>query len=216
MNPRFGHINILCFGDSNTWGFDADNQRRFPSYVRWPSVLQKFLLPAGTVHEFGICDMTFATDDSNYLGRNGLSNIIPAICANSPLDYIIVHLGPNECKSYHGNSLATIENHIEEFLVVASEYKDLNTDAAQVIVVGPPDYLKSVYQHYPEEFNSGSFDKLLCVAEIEKKVCLEYAIPFIDTRKWRIDFCADGLHYSQTGHETFAGLLFQELRKIIY
>jgi lysophospholipase L1-like esterase len=37
-------INILCFGDSNTWGFipgsDAD---RYTADVRWPGVMQSAL-----------------------------------------------------------------------------------------------------------------------------------------------------------------------------
>lgn len=32
--------NILCYGDSNTWGFiPASNEERYPVNVRWPGVL---------------------------------------------------------------------------------------------------------------------------------------------------------------------------------
>ena len=30
---------ILCFGDSNTWGYDPAAASRFPYEKRWPSVL---------------------------------------------------------------------------------------------------------------------------------------------------------------------------------
>ncbi len=35
--------NILCYGDSNTWGYDPVNACRYGRDVRWPGVLQKEL-----------------------------------------------------------------------------------------------------------------------------------------------------------------------------
>lgn len=32
--------NILCFGDSNTWGFNAETKERFAADVRWTGVLK--------------------------------------------------------------------------------------------------------------------------------------------------------------------------------
>ena len=34
---------ILCFGDSNTWGYSPQDGSRFPIDVRWTGVLQKTL-----------------------------------------------------------------------------------------------------------------------------------------------------------------------------
>ena len=34
---------ILCYGDSNTWGYDASTGGRFPPETRWPKVLQREL-----------------------------------------------------------------------------------------------------------------------------------------------------------------------------
>ena len=34
-------VNILCFGDSNTWGYDPATQTRFPNNIRWTGVLQR-------------------------------------------------------------------------------------------------------------------------------------------------------------------------------
>jgi lysophospholipase L1-like esterase len=30
---------ILCYGDSNTWGYEPATGNRFPEDVRWPGVL---------------------------------------------------------------------------------------------------------------------------------------------------------------------------------
>ena len=34
---------ILCFGDSNTWGYNAEDESRFEKGVRWTSLLQEAL-----------------------------------------------------------------------------------------------------------------------------------------------------------------------------
>ena len=38
-------MNILCFGDSNTWGYKPDKTGRFNENIRWTALLQKKLGP---------------------------------------------------------------------------------------------------------------------------------------------------------------------------
>jgi len=44
---------ILCFGDSNTWGYVAGTGSRFPRATRWPGVLARELGGDVTVIEEG-------------------------------------------------------------------------------------------------------------------------------------------------------------------
>ena len=44
---------ILCYGDSNTWGYNAETGDRFPEDVRWTGVLQGLLGPAVRILEEG-------------------------------------------------------------------------------------------------------------------------------------------------------------------
>lgn len=37
-------MNILCFGDSNTYGYKPDGTGRFDTNTRWTSLLQKKLV----------------------------------------------------------------------------------------------------------------------------------------------------------------------------
>jgi len=34
---------IVCFGDSNTWGYDPETGERFDENTRWTALLQKML-----------------------------------------------------------------------------------------------------------------------------------------------------------------------------
>ena len=52
--------NILCYGDSNTWGYDAETALRFPPEVRWTGRLQALLGPEYRVLESGLNGRTTA------------------------------------------------------------------------------------------------------------------------------------------------------------
>ena len=45
---------ILCYGDSNTWGFIPGSGKRYPSDVRWTGVMSKALGEEYEVIEAGL------------------------------------------------------------------------------------------------------------------------------------------------------------------
>jgi len=48
---------ILCYGDSNTYGYNPVNGLRYPKDVRWTGVLQKLLGEQYAVIEEGCKDL---------------------------------------------------------------------------------------------------------------------------------------------------------------
>ena len=196
-------MNILCFGDSNTWGFDADNLCRFPKDVRWTGKLQEYLGDEYLVSEFGICDMTFGTDDPVYYSCNGLKNIIPAIRANSPVDYVVISLGINDCKKYLFNSIETIVEDAGRLFYRIQKYHDLNTDFPKVIVCAQFVPLEKFIQSYPEEFDNNSVRKIYQLNGCLKRLCEQIGILYCDL-PYSVEFGADGGHYSAEGHKSFA------------
>ena len=72
---------ILCFGDSNTWGFDpafitAPFPRRHPLDVRWTGLLAKELGADFRVIEEGQNGRTTVHDDPLNTARNGLDYLL--------------------------------------------------------------------------------------------------------------------------------------------
>ena len=89
--------NILCFGDSNTWGSVPGILTRHPKHVRWTGVLQDELGPDYNIIENGIPGRTTAYDDPANQCRNGLSGLGYSLYRAKPLDLVIVMLGTNDC-----------------------------------------------------------------------------------------------------------------------
>ena len=63
-------IEILCFGDSNTYGFTPDWKHRYGRDIRYPGVLQTLLGDGYYVAEDGLVGRTAAFPDSNRDGRS--------------------------------------------------------------------------------------------------------------------------------------------------
>ena len=49
---------ILCYGDSNTWGYIPLTEKRYPPEVRWTGRLQRLLGPDYQVLEDGLSGRT--------------------------------------------------------------------------------------------------------------------------------------------------------------
>ena len=68
---------IVCFGDSNTWGYDAESNERFNEDVRWPSLLAQRLGNEFQVVEEGLPGRTSVVDDPLFEGLNAYRYIHP-------------------------------------------------------------------------------------------------------------------------------------------
>ena len=72
---------ILCFGDSNTWGYDpaatvhSPVPARHPAGVRWTGVMARLLGPEYEVTGAGQTGRTTVFEDPHQPGRSGRSAI---------------------------------------------------------------------------------------------------------------------------------------------
>jgi len=89
---------ILCYGDSNTWGYNPENGERFPPDVRWTGVLQKELGEEYKIIEEGLNGRTTVWDDPIEGYKNGMKYLIPCLESQRPLDLVIIMLGTNDLK----------------------------------------------------------------------------------------------------------------------
>lgn len=95
---------ILCFGDSNTWGYDpasmtAPFPRRHGPEVRWTGVLARELGARFKVIEEGQNGRTTVHEDPLNICRKGKDYLPACLESHKPLDLVILMLGTNDLKS---------------------------------------------------------------------------------------------------------------------
>lgn len=94
---------VLCYGDSNTWGYIPEGQpdgfhMRFPEDIRWTGILQTALGEDYAVIEEGLNGRTTSFDQRGFRCRNGLQYLEGSLLTHEPIDVAIIYLGVNDLK----------------------------------------------------------------------------------------------------------------------
>jgi lysophospholipase L1-like esterase len=93
MNERV----VLCYGDSNTFGWIPGDLGRFPGDVRWPGVLAAELGDGWRVIEEGLPGRTTVFEDPFRPGSmNGRTYLGPCLLSHEPVDLLVLFLGTND------------------------------------------------------------------------------------------------------------------------
>ena len=124
---------ILCFGDSNTYGLiPGTANQRYGWGTRWTSILDDKVRTKGyRVIEEGLCGRTTVFDDPFRTERRG-TEMLPAILeSHRPVDTIVLMLGTNDCKSVYSATPEVIGQGIEQLL---DQINTVNPDAKILLV----------------------------------------------------------------------------------
>lgn len=89
---------IVCFGDSNTHGYNGDTGGRFDESERWTCLLGELLGDEYLVIEEGLSGRTTCFDDPLHEGLSGLDSINSCLISHEPVDLLIIMLGTNDTK----------------------------------------------------------------------------------------------------------------------
>lgn len=110
--------NVLCFGDSNTYGVNPVDGNRFGRMERWPGILQNLLGEEYHVIEEGLGGRTTVWDDPLADHRNGIEALEMLLDSHAPLDEIVLMLGTNDLK-YHFSAIPEdIASGMEKIIVM--------------------------------------------------------------------------------------------------
>lgn len=90
-------FNIVCFGDTNTWGYDNRSGNRLPYTERWTGILSELLGPEFHIIEEGQPGRA-TRDDPVESGKNAREHIIPCLESHDPIDVFVMMLGQPDLK----------------------------------------------------------------------------------------------------------------------
>lgn len=189
---------ILCYGDSNTWGYDPETGDRYAPDVRWPGALQRELGAGYTVIEEGLCGRTTVWDDPIEGYKNGREYLIPCLATHKPLDLVILLLGTNDLK--HRFSLTAYDvaegAGVLVGLVLTSQAGPRG-EAPAVLLLAPPPI--TTLTAYADMFR-GAADESLRLGEQFARVARLQGCLLLDVGTVLTSSPADGIHFSAQGH----------------
>lgn len=189
---------ILCFGDSNTWGFDPATTNRYRPEVRWPGVMQRELGEAFRVIEEGLNGRTTVWHDPLVPGRCGREYLVPCLNSHRPLDYVILFLGTNDLKTCFSASVRDIAGGVGVLAkIVGGSAAGPDGQNPIVLILGPPPLGRLT--GYAEAFEGGAPKSLNLSASI-REIASELNCEFLDTAELIRTSDIDGVHFEPAAH----------------
>ena len=207
---------IVCFGDSNTWGYNPANAERYPAAVRWPGALRATLEAkypgAFEVVAEGQNGRTTVWNDP--LGqKNGSSYLLPCLESHKPVDLVIIMLGTNDLKHRFGLSSYDVAKglvHLAE-MTRSSEFGPANS-APAVLIVAPPPIAK--LSGFAQDFLGGAEKSLTLGVDITAFAALK-GFPCFDAGTCIHSSDVDGIHLDPEEHGKLGAALARKAVELI-
>ena len=174
-------MRILCFGDSNTYGYDPRGYfcDRYPGSNRWVDIWAKQT-------EWEVIN---AGANGRLIPRNPYA--LRLLSQHASVDIFLVMLGTNDL--LQGASALEAAAQMEAFL------NQLLPHCKNILLVAPPPMKRGAW--VPSD---ALVTESIRLAEEYQALAQKLHIPFADTRGWNIELAFDGVHFTEEGHHTFA------------
>ena len=169
-------MTILCYGDSNTFGFDPRSPigERYQADDRWVDILKA---------ETGW--------DVRNNGMNGREIPRRAPVFSASADLLVIMLGTNDL--LQGCSAAETAERMEHFL------SGLEFAAERVLLIAPPPLVRGEWVT-----EQRLIDESAALAEEYRMLAGRHGIRFLNAGEWGIPMAFDGVHLTGEGNRVFA------------
>lgn len=209
---------ILCYGDSNTWGYIPGGKGRYPYSIRWTGVLQNELGSDYKIIEEGLNGRTTVFDDPIEGGfKSGLSYLTPCLETHKPLDLVILMLGTNDLKRRFALSAQDISQGVARLTeIVLKSDAGVEGKAPEVLIVSPIQTGDMKHSCF-----SQMFDPQTCKT-VSKQLAYYYQIAaqtfgcyYLDAAQFAMPSDIDALHMTAEGHHRLGRAIALKVHEIL-
>ena len=185
---------IVCYGDSNTYGWDprmfSGNRYDHP----WPELTAE--LTVHKVYNLGEPGRVIPRwEESLEWFRRDVAPLSPEL--------LVIMLGTNDLLEMPEPSADRIAQDMEK--MIRSAVQNRLSERILLLSCPPVEFQKEIYQPVLEE-----------VSDRYRQLAAQDQIDFADPLRWGITMGCDGVHFSEGGHRIFAEKFAQELRGLGY
>lgn len=183
---------VLCYGDSNTWGWNPTNEGRYARDERWPGVLRREMGRGYDIIAEGLPGRTTVWDDPIEGYKSGKAYLIPCLETHQPIDLVIIMLGTNDLKKRFSLSAFDIAEGAGVLVkMVQKSETGPGGGPPQVLLVAPSPLGK--LSEFAEMFEGG-MEKSKGLSRHYKRVADLLGCAFLDTSAVIVSSDIDGVH----------------------
>ena len=200
---------IVCYGDSNTFGFNPCDASRYDEQTRWTAVLQDILGDGYQIIEEGMCDRTGIADNDKGFLFSAQRHFQKCLSKTKEVDILVLWIGTNDLQFKYNLTLGQIEKGLERLIIIAQNY------AEKIVLIPSVELSDNILGGYFScQFDNVSVSKSKKMNKIYKKLSRIYNLEYFDINKFAKPAAVDGLHYDTNGHKIIAQKLSEFLLKI--
>ena len=212
--------NILCFGDSNTWGFIPGSfdlatlaSQRYDANTRWTGILANLLGKEFKIIEEGLNGRTTVLNDpprGDFV--NGKTYLYPCLMSHKPLDMVVLMLGSNDLKNYFNIGAGVVALNVRQLVWMIRSI--FNKSQTKILIIAPPVLTLEKSEFYGT-FDQSSVDKSKQLAAEYAMACQYEDCHFLDAAKLIKCSKKDGVHFEENEHRILGEAVAQVIRKIV-
>ena len=212
---------ILCFGDSNTHGYNPHNGGRYAYADRWPGALQLLLgRDDYYVVEEGLNSRTTVHRDPVYDdNKSGLAVLPVLIKSHMPIDLCILMLGTNDMKHRFAVEACDIGRAATLLVKTArnvSAEKSPTGSPCEVLLVSPPPVTTDMLTgRCADEFGERALAISQALPSYLEEAARNTHAHFLDAAQFVCPDRYDGLHLTPEGHHRLAEAMAEQVRRFL-
>lgn len=212
------NIRVLCYGDSNTWGYiSGSDHKRYGNTERWTKVLGTLLGDNFEVIEEGLNSRTLTSNDTRpgKEGKSGYDYLLPCLDSHDPIDLVVIMLGTNELKQKYNKTAKDVGELFEEYFVksILNRKSQITKKFPKLLIVVPPVVdEKANKKNRADSLYEGATPKSKELNSIYQEIAQRYNCYFLDNSK--LETGIDGIHLTKESHRVLAELLTDKIKNI--
>lgn len=200
---------ILCFGDSNTYGYIPNNGARYDKNTRWTGVLSLLSHGKFEIIENGCNNRTaFAANPAGKIFTG--YEILPELLTDD-FDAVVLAIGINDTQFLYNLSSIEIASGVEKLINIVK----VKSPQAKILLVAPSILTDDVLNgNFACLFDRTSIEKSRQLPLLYKKIAEKQNIKFLDLNSVAKTSSLDGLHYAPEQHLKIAQAIFTILSEL--
>ncbi len=192
---------ILCYGDSNTFGFNPQTGRRFDKKSRWSGILSFLLAGKYEIIEEGMNNRTGFFRNPEGLIQSGCQYLSVYLQSNHDFNICVLSLGTNDSQIGYPLDEKNVEKGLKNLIYVLRSI----IPGVKIIIVPPVKITKDVlHSNFSTMFNEESIAKIQKTFHFFKKFAKDNSCFYFDFNNYVLPSKYDGIHYSIDSHKIIA------------
>lgn len=200
---------ILCFGDSNTYGYIPNNGARYDKNTRWTGILSLLSHGKFKIIEGGCNNRTaFAANPAGKIFTG--YEILPELLTDD-FDAVVLAIGINDTQFLFDTVIEDFTTGIENLINIVQA----KCPQAKIILVAPSILTDDVLNgNFACLFDRTSIEKSRQLPLLYQKIAEKQNIEFLDLNSVAKTSSLDGLHYAPEQHLKIAQVIFKILSEL--